>query len=131
MSIDFSTLQVDNADELATVLEQQLGATATDWWNANKSVVPGYLRSLAEAAIQTRTALANHQITPEAADLILHNQELAFNQTLQFTKFMTLVLSQTLLNTVFQVVGWVIYNRTGINLAPNLVQPAGGTTAAS
>ncbi|MBI1683549.1 hypothetical protein [Caulobacter hibisci] len=124
MSIDFSTLQVDNADQLATVLEQQLGATATDWWNANKTVVPGYLRSLAEATVQTQTALANHQITPQAADLILHNQELAFNQTIQFTQFMTLALGQNLLNTVFQVIGWAIYNRTGVNLAPNLVQPA-------
>ncbi|PVM89549.1 hypothetical protein [Caulobacter endophyticus] len=129
MTIDFSNLQVDNADQLAAVLEQQLGATATDWWNANKTVVPGYLRSLAEATIQTRTALANHQITPEAADMILHNQELAFNQTIQFTKFMTLALGQTLLNTVFQVVGWVIYNKTGVNIAPNLVQPT--TPAAS
>jgi len=129
MTTDFSTLQVDNADQLAAVLEQQLGATATDWWNANKTVVPGYLRSLAEATIQTRTALANHQITPEAADMILHNQELAFNQTIQFTKFMTLALGQTLLNTVFQVVGWVIYNKTGVNIAPNLVQPT--TSAAS
>ncbi len=129
MSTDFSTLQVDNADQLAAVLEQQLGAAATDWWNANKTVVPGYLRSLAEATIQTRTALANHQITPEAADMILHNQELAFNQTIQFTKFMTLALGQTLLNTVFQVVGWVIYNKTGVNIAPNLVQPTTETAA--
>jgi hypothetical protein len=129
MTTDFSTLQVDNADQLAAVLEQQLGTTATDWWNANKTVVPGYLRSLAEATIQTRTALANHQITPEAADMILHNQELAFNQTIQFTKFMTLALGQTLLNTVFQVVGWVIYNKTGVNIAPNLVQPTTPATS--
>ncbi|PLR24036.1 hypothetical protein SGCZBJ_14375 [Caulobacter zeae] len=123
MSIDFSTLQVDDVDSLVSVLEQQLGDTATDWWNANKTVVPGYLRSLAEATIQTRTALANHQITPEAADMILHNQELAFNQTIQFTQYMSLTLGQTLLNTVFRVVGWVIYNKTGVNIAPNLVQP--------
>ncbi|PVM85100.1 hypothetical protein DDF62_21470 [Caulobacter radicis] len=129
MSIDFSTLQVDDVDSLVSVLEQQLGDTATDWWNANKTVVPGYLRSLAEATIQTRTALANHQITPQAADMILHNQELAFNQTIQFTKFMTLALGQTLLNTVFQVVGWVIYNKTGVNIAPNLVQPTPPATS--
>lgn len=129
MSTDFSTLQIDDVDSLVSVLEQQLGDTATDWWNANKAVVPGYLRSLAEATIQTRTALANHQITPEAADMILHNQELAFNQTIQFTKFMTLALGQTLLNTVFRVIGWVVYNKTGVNIAPNLVQPTTETAA--
>lgn len=59
--------------------------------------------------------------------MILHNQELAFNQTLQFTKLMTLVLAQQLLNAAFTVIGWVIFNKTGINLAPNLVRP--GATA--
>ena len=121
---DFSNLNIDTVDQLVSVLKDELGAVSTKWWNANKVVLPGYLRSLAEATIQTREALANGLIPPEAADMILHNQELAFNQTLQFTKLMTLVLAQQLLNAAFTVIGWVIFNKTGINLAPNLVKPA-------
>ncbi|WP_426029506.1 hypothetical protein [Caulobacter sp. DWP3-1-3b2] len=126
---DFASLDIDSVDQLVSVLEDELGGVSTQWWNANKAVVAGYLRSLAEATMQTRTALFNQQIPPEAADMIIHNQELAFNQTLQFTKFTTLVLAQQLLNAAFKVIGWVIFNKTGINLAPNLVQPtdsAGG-----
>jgi hypothetical protein len=123
--VDFANLDIDTVDQLVSVLEDELGAVSTKWWNANKAVLPGYLRSLAEATIQTREALAGGLIPPQAADMILHNQELAFNQTLQFTKLMTLVLAQQLLNAAFTVIGWVIFNKTGINLAPNLVRPEG------
>jgi energy-converting hydrogenase Eha subunit F len=125
--VDFANLDIDTVDQLVSVLEDELGKVSTKWWNANKTVLPGYLRSLAEATIQTREALAGGVIPPQAADMILHNQELAFNQTLQFTKLMTLVLAQQLLNAAFTVIGWVIFNKTGINLAPNLVRPAATT----
>ena len=121
--VDFANLNIDTVDQLVSVLEDELKGVSAAWWKANKVVLPGYLRSLAEASIQTRLALANGLIPPEAADMILHNQELAFNQTLQFTKLMTLVLAQQLLNAAFTVIGWVIFNKTGINLAPNLVRP--------
>ncbi|KRA65990.1 hypothetical protein ASD79_01530 [Caulobacter sp. Root655] len=121
--VDFANLNIDTVDQLVSALEDELKGVSAAWWKANKVVLPGYLRSLAEASIQTRTALANGLIPPEAADMILHNQELAFNQTLQFTKLMTLVLAQQLLNAAFTVIGWVIFNKTGINLAPNLVRP--------
>ena len=121
--VDFANLDIDTVDQLVSVLEGELKGVSAAWWKANKVVLPGYLRSLAEASIQTRLALANGLIPPEAADMILHNQELAFNQTLQFTKLMTLVLAQQLLNAAFTVIGWVIFNKTGINLAPNLVRP--------
>ncbi|MEJ2816589.1 MULTISPECIES: hypothetical protein [unclassified Caulobacter] len=127
--LDFANLRIDNVDQLVSTLEDELGGVSTQWWNANKSVVAGYLRSLAEATLQTQVALTNQQIPAEAADMIMRNQQLAFNQTLQFTKFMTLVLAQQLLDATFRVIGWVIYNKTGVNLAPSLVQPAG--TAAS
>jgi hypothetical protein len=127
--LDFANLKIETVDGLVSALEDELGGVSTKWWNANKSVVSGYLRSLAEASVQTQLALANHQIPPEAADMIMRNQQLAFNQTLQFTKFMTLVLAQQLLDATFRVIGWAIYNKTGINLAPSLVQPATGPTA--
>lgn len=123
--LDFANLRIDNVDDLVSTLEEELGGVSTQWWNANKSVVAGYLRSLAEATMQTRLALANGQIPAQAADMIMSNQKLAFTQTLQFTQFMTLVLAQQLLDAAFKVIGWVIYNRTGVNLAPSLVQPAG------
>jgi hypothetical protein len=125
--VDFANLHIDNVDELVSALQDELGGVSTEWWNANKSVVAGYLRSLAEATMQTRLALANNQIPAEAADMIMRNQQLAFNQTLQFTKFMTLVLAQQLLDATFKLIGWVIYNKTGVNLAPSLVQPTGAS----
>ena len=126
--VDFASLNIDNVDQLVSALEDELGGVSTKWWNANKSVVAGYLRSLAEATMQTRLALANGQIPPEAADMIMRNQQQAFDQTLQFTKFMTLVLAQQLLDATFRLIGWVIYNKTGVNLAPSLVQPTGAPT---
>ncbi len=51
-------------------------------------------------------------------------QKAAFSQTLQFAQYMTLALAQQIENTVFTVIGWAIYNRTGFNLFPLLVKPA-------
>ncbi len=117
--LDFANLRIDNVDQLVSTLEDELGGVSTQWWNANKSVVAGYLRSLAEATLQTQAGPGQRPaIPPEAADMIMRNQQLAFNQTLQFTKFMTLVLAQQLLDATFRVIGWVIYNKTGVNLAP-------------
>lgn len=119
---DYSHLNVQNVDELFRILQTELGDISSKWWKENRTTMTGYLRSLAEAAIQTRLALEQKRISPQAADIILHNQELAFNQTLQFTKFMTLALGQRLLDTTFAIIGAAIYSRTGINLTPNLLK---------
>jgi hypothetical protein len=55
---------------------------------------------------------------------IMGMQKAAFSQTLQFAQYMTLALAQQIENTVFTVIGWAIYNRTGFNLFPLLVKPA-------
>jgi hypothetical protein len=120
---DYTALNPANADDLLKMLEDGLGGVSTKWWNSNKALISGYVRSLAEATLQTRLALVEKRISPQAADLILHNQELAFNQTLQFAKYTTLVLGQRLLDETFRIIGWVIYNETGFNLAPALVKP--------
>lgn len=121
---DLSSFDPANANELAARIAAELQGTASDWWNENAPLMEGYVRTLAEAAMQTRLALAEKRIGEEQADIILHNQELAFNQTLRFTRYMTLVLAQKLLDAAFSVVGWAIYNKTGFNLMPTLVRPA-------
>jgi hypothetical protein len=122
MTTELSTFKPETVEELVSELRTQLANIASNWWKSNSQLVEGYLKSLAESVIQTQVALEMKKISPESADILLHNQELAFNQVLRFTEFMTLVLAQKLLDTVFAVVGWVIYNKTGVNLFPALVK---------
>lgn len=120
---DLASFNPANAGALFGRIVDELKGTATDWWNENAPLMEGYVKTLAEAAIQTREALLEKRIGQEQADIIMHNQKLAFEQTLRFTKYMTLVLAQQLLDSAFRVVGWAIFNKTGINIAPGLVTP--------
>nr|WP_166180981.1 hypothetical protein [Altererythrobacter segetis] len=127
---DLSAFNPNNVDDLASRIVQQVSGEAKTWWDKNSGLMTGYVRSLAEAAFQTTTALANGTITAVQANSATRAQKLAFEQTVEFTEFETLVLAQRIVDAVFTVIGWVIYNRTGINLTPGLVQPkaaAGGT----
>lgn len=124
MATDLSTFNPTDAQALVQEITSQISGDATAWWNTNSSLVTGYVRSLSEAAIQTQLALAEGRIDQTTADQILGMQKTAFTQTLQFTQYMTLALAQQIENTVFTVIGWAIYNKTGFNLFPLLVKPA-------
>ncbi|WP_404480393.1 hypothetical protein [Novosphingobium sp. BL-52-GroH] len=123
---DLSTFNPTNVDALFDKLVQEVTGEAQDWWTDNKTLMTGYFRSLSEASLQTASALAEGRINEAQANRAFRSQKLAFEQTLEFSEFMTLVLAQRLLDAVFSVIGWVIFNRTGINLSPHLVSaPAG------
>lgn len=121
---DLSSFDPADAGEIGTRIVAEMEGTAGNWWKENAPLMEGYVKALAEAAIQTREALVSKRISKEQADIIIHNQELAFQQTLRFTKYMTLILAQQLLDAAFSVVGWAIFNKTGINVMPALVKPA-------
>jgi hypothetical protein len=123
-AVDLSTFNPANADQLFAMLQGQVGQVSQQWWKANSGAVEGYLKSLAEAAIQTQIALAAGKISQQDATDAMNMQKAAMQQTIQFTEYMTLVLAQQVFNAVFTVIGWAIYNKTGMNLFPDLVTPA-------
>ncbi|MGY6662998.1 MAG: hypothetical protein ACXIVO_11820 [Glycocaulis sp.] len=112
-----------NSAELFARIEQEISSEAIEWWTENKTLVSGYIRALSEAAMQTQIALSQSRIAPEDAEIILLNQEAALRQIIRYTKFSSLILAQRLLDSIFMVVGWAIYNRTGVNLFPGRVTP--------
>lgn len=126
-----STFNPTDVDALFDRLASEVTGEAKKWWTKNKGLMAGYLRSLAEASMQTTIALQQKEITEAQANRAFRVQKLAFEQTLDFSKLMTLVLAQRLLDAVFRVIGWVILNRTGINLAPHLVKPDAPTVSGS
>lgn len=123
MATDLSAFNPADPQALFQEIASQVQGNATAWWNTNSTLVAGYIKSLSEAAIQTQLALAEGRINQATATQVLDLQKNAFNQTLQFTQYMTLALAQQIENTVFTVIGWAIYNRTGFNLFPLLVKP--------
>ena len=68
------------------------------------------------------TVIQAELIDQQTADQIFRMQQAALRQTIRFTKYMTLVLSQRVMNAVFSVIGWMIYNKSGINFFPELVK---------
>jgi hypothetical protein len=124
--VDFSTLSLTNVDGMFNAIKGQVATTAGDWFSKNQASVTGYLTSLAQAAVETQSALLQKRIPPEQAQMIMANQKAALEQTAQFAEYMTLVLAQQLMDGIFSIIGWSIYNTTGVNLFPDLVKPQAG-----
>lgn len=121
MNVDLENFRPDSVDEIIDVIGEEIGALGQKWWSVNSALVSGYLKSLAEATIQTQISLSQKKITAAQADRIMHMQEVAFTSTLHFTKYMNFALAQKVLDTTFKIIGWAIFNKTGINLFPQLV----------
>ena len=124
MPIDLPNFNPGNVDELVDAITGEISELGKKWWSTNSAIVEGYIKSLAEATLQTQIALQTRDIKPDQADRIMHMQELAFTSTLHFTKYMTFVLAQRVLDTTFTIVGWAFFNRTGVNIFPQLVKPS-------
>lgn len=123
MEIDLENFSPDSVSELADAIVSELSDLGPKWWSVNSELVSGYLSSLAEAAMQTNLALAQNRLKPAEAKQILHMQELAFASTIHFTKYMSFVLAQKVLDMTFKIIGWALFNKTGINLFPQIVKP--------
>ena len=120
MALDLSTFNPSTAQELANAVTGQISTMGKRWWETNSQDVEGYVRSLAEAAVQTGTALAEGRIEKAQAQMIMEMQKTAYQNTLHFTKFMTMALAQNVLDETLRIVGAAVMNRTGLNLWPGL-----------
>ena len=120
MALDLSTFNPSSAGELANAITGQISSMGKRWWETNSQDVEGYVRSLAEAAVQTGTALAEGRIEKAQAQMIMEMQKTAYQNTLHFTKFMTMALAQNVLDETLRIVGAAVMNRTGLNLWPGL-----------
>ncbi|MGP1352002.1 MAG: hypothetical protein ACTS1Z_01645 [Parasphingopyxis sp.] len=117
---DLSTFNPGSVSELLDTMIGEVSQVAGDWWEENSGLMKGYLAELAEGTMQTGAALAEGRISAETADAVLRGRARVLDQLLDLAAYMTLVLAQKLADAIFRVVGWAIYNRTGVNLAPHL-----------
>jgi hypothetical protein len=127
---DWTNFKPANVDELVKAFTEE-GRAAIGGAIDNSQAVAGHLRTLAEASVKTMGALALGQIDAQTAKTIMDERKDVIKQAFQFEAYMALVVAQKLTDAIFRVLGWAIFNRTGINIAPGLVDPhqgAGGTS---
>ena len=120
MALDLATFNPKTGQDLAKAITGEISGMGKRWWESNSSDMQGYVRSLAEAAVQTSTALAEGRIEKAQAQMIMEMQKTAYQNTLHFTKFMTMALAQNVLDETLRIVGAAVMNRTGLNLWPTL-----------
>ncbi|WP_420478850.1 hypothetical protein [Brevundimonas sp. FT23028] len=120
---DLTEFKPASADEFMDQIQRQIGSDLTAVWKANKKKLERNLRVLGEATVRTALLLETRQITEAEADAILYQQEQLFNATLNHTLALPYIAAQSLLNTIFKVVGWAVFNYSGVNLFPALVTP--------
>ena len=87
------------------------------------SAVAGHMRSLAQDSLKTAKALAEGRIDAKTAREVFEGRKEMLVQMAEFVVLTGLQAMQRVADAVFRVIGWAILNRTGINLAPGLVNP--------
>ena len=119
---DLSTFNPGSVDELLTTIlregEQALGRPID-----NVQAVAGYLRGLAKDSLDTAKALAEGRISARAAERAFEGRKEELLQIREFVELQALQAAQRAADAIFRVIGWAIFNRTGINVAPGLVNP--------
>jgi len=120
---DLKDFKPQTVDEFLNGVESQISADLIGVWNTQKSRLERNLRILGETTIRVGALLATEQISAAEADAIVYQQEQLFNATLNHIASLPYIAAQTILNTIFKVVGWVIFNYSGVNLFPALVTP--------
>ncbi|WP_324748779.1 hypothetical protein SH591_08655 [Sphingomonas sp. LY54] len=112
-----------------TSLDALLDAMLTEGRSAVEGVlddaitVRAHLKTLADASLKTMKALGEGTISAETAAEIMEERKKVLGQMLEFELFLAHVAAQKLIDAIFRVIGWALFNRTGINLVPGLVQP--------
>lgn len=122
---DLSTFNPPNVQALLTEFESQGAAVAGQWWKTNSQTVQGYLQSIAQATVDTASALATGKITADTAATLMQMHTDTLKGTLTFALYMAEALAQKLLDGLTAAIGWAIFNKTGINIMPDVVKPAG------
>lgn len=120
--VDLSTFNPSSFDELfRTIIEE--GERALGKPIENVKAVEGYLRGLAKDSLDTAKALAEGRISEQAARRAFEGRKEELLQIREFVELQALQAAQRAADAIFRVIGWAILNRTGINVAPGLVNP--------
>lgn len=122
---DYSSFNPATAAELLKVLTREASAAAGRPIR-NVKEVAAHLRLLARQSVATAEALAEGRIDRRTAEIVAAERRDVLIQVARFQALMAHVLAQRVADSAFRAIGWAIFNRTGVNLAPELVRPAAG-----
>jgi hypothetical protein len=120
--VDLSSFNPGSVEELFRAAVQE-GEQALGRPIGNLRSVAGYLRGVAADSLDTAQALAEGTISERAAKRTFEGYQEELLQIREFVELQALQAAQRAADAIFRVIGWAIFNRTGINVAPGLVNP--------
>lgn len=114
--VDLKTFKPGSADELLKgVLGHVAGLLQEKLKQFEKEMVT-YLGDLTKASIALAKLINDGTYGARQADLALHSQELLVNNALLRAEFLTYDVAQSILETIFKVIGAAVKNLTGLQL---------------
>jgi dsDNA-specific endonuclease/ATPase MutS2 len=119
---DLSSFNPTNANDLFRTIIQE-GEQALGRPIENVQSLAGHLRRLAEDSLKTAEALLEGRIDAQTAQEAFEGRKEVLLQMREFVELTALQAAQRAADAIFRVIGWAIFNRTGINVAPGLVHP--------
>lgn len=122
MTFDPTTFRPDSVEELVEGAGAAVADAAANWFNENSARLKGYLAAIGEAVFQTKLDFANGVIGREQAQVQMNIHRTTLRVYLAGLAYETFELKQTVLDAAIGAVGYAVYNLTGINFAPSLVQ---------
>jgi len=121
--MEYSNFDPGDIEELVAAMTSEIGDVAINWWNETSGAMSPHLQTLAMAALQTRLGHEAGHITSERVKAEMNSQKLLLDTILLAIGLREMVLRQRVVDAVAKLVGWAIFNRTGINVFPDLVTP--------
>lgn len=123
MSFDYAGFKPGSVDELFSGIGAALSSEANQWFQDNQEQSRGYLKGISEAVIQTQIDLELGRISDSDAEFLMRSHKRAMKVYLNGLRYETFEFRQTMLDTAVRALGFAVLNLTGVNIAPQLVQP--------
>lgn len=121
MALDLKKFKPDSADALFKAVLGEIAEDGKSWWDKTQDTLKDHLKALTVSVMRTKQDLKDGKLTRKEAAIVFRAAQTSFETVVPFTRYLTAVLAQRVINTVVQAVGWAVFNLTGFNFFPAFV----------
>lgn len=121
MALDLKNFKPETAEDLFKAVLKEISEDGKAWWEKTQDTLKDHLKALTVSVMRTRQDLKDGKLTRKEAAIVFRAAQTSFETVVPFTRYLTAVLAQRIINTVVSAVGWAVFNLTGFNFFPAFV----------
>ncbi|MFK7744169.1 MAG: hypothetical protein AB8B47_03875, partial [Roseobacter sp.] len=113
MALDLKNFKPESAEDLFKSVLGEISEDGKKWWDKTQDTIADHLKALTVSVMRTRQDLKDGKLTRKEAQIVFRAAQTSFETVVPFTRYLTAVLAQRIVNTVVSAVGWAVFNLTG------------------